>query len=148
MHTLGMDFLAINTRAQAKFKILTIVYKLSKYGFAIQVKIENARNTAETVYRSIYTNFGILEVIHSDRGQTFPRNVLKQVNELLSIKHTVTTPYIPQSNGTCERLNSTMLSRIRTLPPNEKVRWYLHLDSLMLAYNSTVHESTLYHVWT
>ena len=99
-------------------------------------------NTAETLYRAIYTKFGIPEVIHSDRGQTFLSNVLKQVNELLSIKHTVTTPYRPQSNGTCERLNSTILSRIRTLLPNEKSRWHLHLDSLMLAYNSTVHEST------
>ena len=142
MHTISMDFLQIDTRTQTKFKVLTILDEFSKYGFALQVKSENAKLTAQTLYKNIYTKFGVPEVVHTDRGQTFLSNVLKQVNELLSIKHTVTTPYRPQSNGACERLNSTIIARIRTLPPSEKTKWHLHLDSLLLAYNSTVHEST------
>ena len=142
MHTLSMDFLAIDTRTQFKFNVLMKVDEFSKYGFVIQVKSENVKNITEILYRSIYTKFGISEVIYSDWGQTFISNVLKQVNELLSIKHTVTTPYTPQSNCNCVRLNSPILSRFRTLPPNEKSRWHLRLDSLMLAYNSIVHDST------
>lgn len=142
MHTISMDYLSIDTRAQSKFKVLTIIDEFSKYGFALIVKSENAKITAQALYKNIYTKFGIPEVIHTDRGQTFLSNILKQLNMLLSIKHTVTTPYRPQSNGTCERLNSTIISRIRTLHPHEKPKWHMHLDSLLLAYNSTVHEST------
>ena len=43
MHTLSMDFLAIDTRTQFKFNVLTKVDEFSKYGFAIQVKSEMRR---------------------------------------------------------------------------------------------------------
>ena len=125
-----------------KFKVLTCVDEFSKYAFAIQVKSENASKTAETLYKQIYTKFGIPEVIHSDRGATFLSKVIKELNKILAIHHTVTTAYHPQSNGTCERLNNTIINRMRTLHPREKQKWHLHLDSLLFAYNSTVHEST------
>ena len=142
MHQLSIDFLSVDTKAQTKFKVLTCVDEFSKYAFAIQVKSENASKTAETLYNQIYTKFGIPEVIHSDRGATFLSKVIKELNKILAIHHTVTTAYRPQSNGTCERLNNTIINRMRTLHPREKQKWHLHLDSLLFAYNSTVHEST------
>ena len=68
-------------------------------------------------------------------------NILKEPNLILDIKHTVTTAYRPQSNGTCERLHSTIINRIRILHPRRKPRWNLHLDGLICAYHSTTHES-------
>ena len=79
--------------------------------------------------------------MHTDRGKTFLSNVIHQLNKIISIKHTTTTPYRPQSNATCERFNKTLISRIRSLHAEEKHRWNLHVDSLVFAYNSTVHES-------
>ena len=142
MHQLSIDFLAIDTKAQTKCKILTCVDEFTKYAFGILVKSENAEKTAEALYRNIYTKFGIPETVHSDNGATFVGKVLAELNKLLGIRHTVTTTYRPQSNGSCERLNSTLISRIRTLQPKEKKRWYFHIDSLVMAYNTTIHEST------
>ena len=142
MHQLSIDFLAIDTKAQTKCKILTCVDEFTKYAFGILVKSENAEKTAEALYRNIYTKFGIPETVHSDNGATFVGKVLAGLNKLLGIRHTVTTTYRPQSNGSCERLNSTLISRIRTLHPREKRRWYFHIDSLVMAYNTTIHEST------
>ena len=142
MHQISIDFLSIDTKAQSKFKVLTCVDEFIKYAFAFQVKYENAAKTAETLYKNIYTKYGIPKYIHSDRGASFLSKVIKELNNILCIKHTVTTPYRPQSNGSCERLNSIIINRIRTLHPREKNRWHLHLDSLILAYTSTVHEST------
>ena len=141
MHQLSMDFLMIDTRATSKVKILTVIDEFTKFAWGIIVKSENAKLTAEKLYRELYTKFGIPTVVHTDRGKTFLSNVIKQLNNMLSIKHTTTTPYRPQSNATCERLNETIISRIRSLPAKQKKNWNLHLDSLMLAYNSTVHES-------
>ena len=141
MHQLSIDFLAIDTRAETKCKILTCVDEFTKYAFGIVVKSENAQRTAEALYRQVYAKFGIPEIIHSDQGATFVSKTLVELNKLLGIRHTVTTTYRPQSNGSCERLNSTLINRIRTLHPREKKRWYYHVDSLVMAYNTTVHES-------
>ena len=141
MYQLSIDFLQIDTRAQTKCKILTCVDEFTKFAFGIIIKSENVEKTAEQLYKQIYTKYGIPEVVHSDRGATFLSKVLRELNKILGITHTVTTAYRPQSNGTCERLNGTIIDRIRTLNPREKPRWHMHLDSLILAYNSTVHES-------
>ena len=140
-HQLSIDFLSIDTRAKTKFKILTCIDEFTKFAFAIPVKTENAKRCAEALYQQIYTKFGIPTIVHSDRGATFMSNIMKELNLILHIKHTVTTAYRPQSNGTCERVNSTIIDRIRTLHPQEKQRWNLHLDSLICAYNTTMHES-------
>ena len=140
-HQLSIDFLSIDTRAKTKFKILTCIDEFTKFAFAIPVKTENAKRCAEALYQQIYTKFGIPTIVHSDRGATFMSNIMKELNLILHIKHTVTTAYRPQSNGTCERVNSTIIDRIRTLQPQEKQRWNLHLDSLICAYNTTMHES-------
>ena len=141
MHQLSIDFLQIDTRAQTKCKSLTCVDEFTKFAFGVIIKSENAEKTAEQLYKQIYTKYGIPEVVHSDRDATFLSKVLRELNKILGITHTVTTAYRPQSNGTCERLNGTIIDRIRTLNPREKPRWHMHLDILILAYNSTVHES-------
>ena len=141
MHQLSIDFLSIDTRAQQKCKILTCVDEFTKFAFAIIVKSENAVKTAEALYRNVYTKYGIPTIVHSDRGATFVGKILQEMNKILGIHHTTTTAYRPQSNGTCERLNSTIISRIITLHPREKQKWNLHIDSLIMAYNTTVHES-------
>ena len=142
MYQLSLDYLQIDTRANTKLKILTVIDEFTKFGWALIVNSENARVTAEKLYRELYTKFGIPSIIHSDRGQTFLSKIIEQLNKLLSIKHTTTTAYRPQSNATSERFNQTLISRIRSLPPREKSRWHLHVDSLVFAYNSTTHEST------
>ena len=130
MHQLSIDFLSINTRAQAKCKILTCVDEFTKYTFGILVKSENAEKTAEALYRNIYTKFGIPEVVHSDQGATFVGKVLKELNNLLGIRNTITTTYRPQSKGSHERLNSTLISRIRALQPKENEEMALSCGQL------------------
>ena len=95
MHQLSMDFLTIDTRAQSKFKILTVVCEFTKYAFAFVVKSEKASKTADTLYRYIYTKFGLPKVIHTDRGATFLSKVTTELNKMLTIKHTTTVPYRP-----------------------------------------------------
>ena len=142
MAQISMDFLNIDNRNEAKYKVLTVVDNFTKYGFAFDVKSENALNLAKLLYRHVYTKFGIPLVVHTDQGKSFLAKVVQELNKMLDIEHTTTTIYQPQSNGACERLNRTVIDRLGTLPPNQKQKWHEQLHGLMLVYNSTVHYST------
>ena len=50
--------------------------------------------------------------------------------------------YHPQSNGTVERLNRTLISMLRTCVCDHPKSWDLRLPEIVFAYNTTPHSST------
>ena len=60
----------------------------------------------------------------------------------LDIEKTKTCPYRPQSDETIEWFNRTVGQMLATFVKGNRKTWDEHLPFLMLAYLSTVHEST------
>ncbi len=71
--------------------------------------------------------------IHSDNTPEFRGLVITQFKETLSMKGTFTTPYRPQWNGLCERMNQ-MIESTNT--------WDKSLDLVTMAYRATLQTST------
>ncbi len=80
--------------------------------------------------------------LHSDRGTEFTAAMHRCMCDLLRVHRTYSTVYNPQSNGTVEWCNHTILSLLRTVVSEQQNDWDDHLPATLCAYRSTPHAST------
>ena len=97
---------------------------------------------AGTVANVFVSRFGVPDVLHTDQGRNFESTMIKEVCQLLGIVKTRTTPYHPQSDGLVERFNRTLLNLLSLAASENEQEWDLHLPMVMLAYRTSVQEST------
>ena len=64
--------------------------------------------------------------------------------QLLEMDKTRTTPFHPQSNAVIERMNKTLQNMLAKCINEEQSNWSQQLPYVMMAYRSSVHESTGY----
>ena len=62
--------------------------------------------------------------------------------ELMGVWKIQTSPYHLQTNGQCERFNSTLINMLGTLPKEKKSEWKNHIGTLVHAYNCTQNSAT------
>ena len=79
--------------------------------------------------------------MHSDQGQEFEANIMKEIYKLLHINKTHTTPYHLQSDGLVERFNCTLIGMLAAIVDEHLGDRERHLRSVCIAYTS-VHPST------
>lgn len=72
----------------------------------------------------------------------FESIIFKELCKLLGIEKTRTTPYRPQSDGMIERANRTIENMLSAFVDKNQKNWDELIPFLMLAYRSSVHEST------
>lgn len=63
-----------------------------------------AKTVTKLIVEEVFVRYGILSTVHSDQGRQYESTLIEEMCKLLHIKKTLTTPYLPQSNGTVERL--------------------------------------------
>jgi transposase InsO family protein len=56
-----------------------------------------------------------VKAVRSDRGGEYVNAELKKFFASNGIRHETTTPYTPQQNGAAERLNRTLMERVRAM---------------------------------
>ena len=106
------------------------------------MKNMKASTIAQILMNEFITRYGVPEILHTDQGRNFESSLIKELCHTLGINKTRTSPYHPQSDGMVERFNRTLLNML-TITTDENVQnWDTLLPGLMMAYRSSVHETT------
>ena len=123
-----MDYLTLEFSKGGIQNILVITDHFTKFSIAVPTKSQTARVTAEAIFNNFVLFYGIPEKLHSDQGQNFCSNIIKELSSV----------------GVTERFNRTLLSMLGTLEIHQKANWKAHINTLVHAYNSTVNDTTGY----
>ena len=144
MEIICLDYLSLERSKGGVENILVITDHFSRYAQAFPTRNQTARTTARVLFENFVVHYGFPARIHSDQGQTFESNLIKELCSLAGIEKSRTTPYHPMGNGQCERFNQTLLKMLGTLEEYQKSDWKAHVPTLVHAYNATFHDSTGY----
>lgn len=97
---------------------------------------------AKIIVEEVIAKYGTPSVIHSDQGIQFESQLFSEMCRLFNFKKTHTAPYHPQSDGMVEVFNKTLAYMLLAYVDEHHNDWDEHLPYVMMAYRSTVHETT------
>lgn len=131
---LHMDILGPLTTSNEGYKyILLIVDSFSKFPEAFPLKTQDSKEIANVLFAEIFARYGAPKVIVSDRGQNFLSKLVTAVCEIFQVTRHFTSSYHPQTNSTCERMNSTIAQCLRTYVNSTQTNWSKLLPGVMMA---------------
>ena len=144
MELVHLDYLTLEPSKGNIENVLVITDHFTRYALAYASKTQTAQATARTLWDNFICHYGFPEQFISDQGRNFESDLIQELCKIAGVKKLHTTPYHPQSNGQCERFNSTLCNMLGTLSDEEKSDWKSHLGCMTHAYNCTKHVSTTY----
>ena len=98
----------------------------------------NTLSEAKKFLENYRSTFGA----YSDQGSNFKSQVFGEVAKLLGLRKTWTTLLHPQSNGMVERFNKTKNQFLSKVVHIDQQNWDKLLPLFLLAYWSSIHNST------
>ena len=115
----------------------------SKWFEAYPVHDQKPETVAKRFVEEFVCRLGVPKTLHTDQGRNFESRLMAEVNRILGIEKTRTTPYNPKSDGMVERFNRTLVNIVSILMDQENNQdWDEELPYATAAYRSTPQEST------
>ena len=117
--------------------VLVITDHFTRYAQAYVTRTQTAQTMAKTLWDKLIAHYGLPEKILTDQGQNFESQLVADLCELMGVQKIWTSLYHLQTNGPCERFNSTLINMLGTLPKEKMSEWKNHIGTLVHAYNCT-----------
>ena len=124
--------------------VLIVTDHFTRYAQAFPSKTQTALATAKLLWNNFIIHYGFPNKIISDQGCNFESELIAHVCEVAGVQKLKTSPYHPQTNGQCERFNSTLLNMLGTLTPEHKNDWKTYVPAMVHTYNCTRNTATGY----
>ena len=122
--------------------IMVVECYFSKWVEAYCLVDHTAQSVGDKLLTQWICRYGVPSTIHTDQGPEFESHLFHHLCKELGTVKTKTTPYHPQSDGMVERQNRTIQQMLSCYVNDCQDDWSDHLDFVMMAYRSSLHEST------
>ena len=145
LELIAIDTVVMGSSAKAtKAKYIQVcIDHHSRYVWAFAT----AKNTTASTITVLTNIFKTLndkpKRILTDNGTNYTSKEFKRFLKSHNIVHSLTTPYRPQTNGMNEKVNGTIVDKLRiAIQTNTTKKWSTLLPDVVKQYNSTVHSVT------
>ena len=137
-----LDYLCLEPGKGLEENVLVITDHFTRHTQGYVTRSQTAQTTARTLWDKFIVHYGLPEKILSYQGCNFESQLVDDLCKLMGMQKIWTSPYHPQTNGQCERLNSTLINMLGTLPLEKKSEWKNHIGTVVHAYNCTRNSAT------
>ena len=135
----AMDLLQLPKTKQGNNYALVMVDHHTKWIAAVPIKNKQSFTITNTFQQLMLPYLpNIPERILTDNGREFVGPEFEEMLQLNNIKHILSTPYTPSSNGAVERINRTIIQYLR-MSITDYTMWDKELPRIVLIYNHTEH---------
>ncbi|KAM1116284.1 hypothetical protein TB1_006283 [Malus domestica] len=132
----GIDFMGPFPSSHGFLYILLAVDYVSKWVEAKATRTNDSRVVADFIRTNLFVRFGMPRVIISDGGSHFCNRTIEALLRKYNVKHKVSTPYHPQTNGQAEVSNREIKQILeKTIGPTRK-DWSLCLEDALWEYHT------------
>ena len=116
----------------------------TKWYEALPLADQTAELTATALLKHFYSRFGGPVSINTDQSRNFDSKLFQSLTQSLQIDKTQKTLFHPQSNAVMERMNRNSLIMLAKTVDDLQSNWTQQIPYVMMAFWTSVHESTGY----
>ena len=124
--------------------VLVVADHFTRWMEAFAIPDQEAQTVAKKLVDEVFCRFSLPEQLHSDQGQQFESDLIKEICNILKIEKSRTTPYHPQCDGLVERFNRTLKHMLATTLRDHPFDWEDRLRKVCMACNTSEQSSTGY----
>src|SRR6266540_3813587 len=117
-----------------KYIVVAMNY-FSRWPEARPLKAANVETVATFIYEEIICRFGTPRILQSDKGTHFVNEVIRKLTKRFRVRHSLSSPYHPQSNGLVERFNKMLCEGIAKVA-EELGSWDQYIQLILFAYRT------------
>ncbi|KRH93336.1 pol polyprotein, partial [Pseudoloma neurophilia] len=128
----------IRYKNQFRF-IFVAVDHFTKYVETKVIKTKTSKDIKEAISSLIVNKHGKPETILSDCGLEFTSKEIEKFLKDLQIKHETGSPYHHQTTGCVERVNGTLMNKLKKICKFKQEKWQECVEKATLAVNLSFH---------